>query len=241
MTFVLLVEDDDRLRRALTVTLRSRGLEVTEVGRGLDALDVLSTSRVDVIVLDLGLPDVDGLEVIVRARAISDAPILVLSARRDQLDKVAALDRGADDYLTKPFGVDELLARTRAALRRSGGSPEPRVVSTADFVIDLGRRTVVSASGELVRLTPTEWGLLEVLVLANGLVVTGEDLLSKVWGSAYRRQTNYLRVYFAQLRRKLEPVPSAPRYLITVPGIGYRFDLSASGSATGRERGASLL
>lgn len=233
MTFVLLVEDDDRLRRALTVTLRSRGLEVTDVSRGQAALDQLSVQHVDVIVLDLGLPDVDGMDVIPRAKAISDAPILVLSARRDQLDKVTALDRGADDYLTKPFGVDELLARIRVALRHAGVSPDTRVVTTADFAVDLGRRTVLSAAGEPVRLTPTEWALLETLVQANGMLVPAEELLMRVWGPSYRTHTNYLRVYFAQLRRKLEPAPSAPRYLVTVPGIGYRFDVAGTTGSTG--------
>ena len=229
MTRVLLVEDDDRLRRALALTLASRGYEVDEAGGGEPALALLGRRRVDVVVLDLGLPDLDGVEVIRRLRTTgSELPVVVLSARRDQSDKVAALDAGADDYMTKPFGVDELLARLRAAVRRSGRGPDDRVVTTPDFDVDLGRKQVLR-SGEVVHLTPTEWGVLETLVRANGMLVPADELLGEVWGPAYVGQTHYLRVYISQLRRKLEPEPSQPRYLITAPGLGHRFDASGRG------------
>jgi two-component system KDP operon response regulator KdpE len=157
-------------------------------------------------------------------------PIVVLSARRDQSDKVSALDAGADDYLTKPFGIEELLARLRAAARRSGAAADTGVVRTPNFEVDLGRKQVRRLDGSVVHLTPTEWGVLEVLVRAGGLLVTGTDLLREVWGPQYETQTNYLRVYLAQLRHKLEPDQAHPRYLLTSPGLGYRFDASGQGS-----------
>ena len=225
MTSLLLVEDDDNLRRALALTLRARAYQVTDVASGTQGLAELARKRIEVVILDLGLPDIDGVEVIRRVRDDSAVPIIVLSARRDEIDKVRALDAGADDYMTKPFGVDELLARVRAAVRRTGSGSEQRTVSTADFVIDLGTKSVVRADGQPVRLTPTEWGVLETLVKANGLLVSSTDLLNEVWGPGYEEQTNYLRVYVGQLRRKLEPDPAAPRYLITAPGLGYRFEV----------------
>jgi two-component system KDP operon response regulator KdpE len=224
MTTVLLVEDDENLRRALALTLRARGYEVTDVATGSGALDLLGRRKLDVVVLDLGLPDFDGVEVIRRVRETLTVPIVVLSARRDEVDKVRALDAGADDYMTKPFGVDELLARLRAGVRRSSRSADQRVITTDDFVIDLGVKSVATLSGEPIHLTPTEWGVLEALVTANGLLVTSSDLLAEVWGPGYEEQTNYLRVYVGQLRRKLEPDPGVPRYLITSPGMGYRFN-----------------
>ena len=227
MTAVALIEDDERLRRALALTLRARGHEVFDVASGAAALELLTRRRVDVVILDLGLPDIDGIEVIRTIRETDDLPIVVLSARRDQSDKVAALDAGADDYLTKPFGVDELLARLRAAVRRAGRGTDDRVVSTPNFVIDLGRKTVENAEHR-VHLTPTEWGVLETLVRANGLLVTAGELLGEVWGPAYATQTNYLRVYLSQLRHKLEPDPTHPRYLITRPGHGHHFDASGN-------------
>ena len=223
MTDLLVVEDDSQLVKALALTLRSRGYDVTTAGTGADAVRLATSRRFDVMVLDLGLPDRDGIAVIEEVRRSSAVPIVVLSARRDQRDKVLALDAGADDYLTKPFGMEELLARLRAAQRRAGPGLQQGAVETADFTVDLGRKQVV-AGGEVVHLTPTEWGMLEVLVRADGLLVPGADLLREVWGPAYATQTNYLRVYMAQLRRKLEPDPAAPRYLITAPGLGYRFD-----------------
>ncbi|MEI6363977.1 MAG: response regulator [Actinomycetes bacterium] len=228
MTSVLLVEDDDNLRRALTLTLRARGYQITDVAAGRPAIDELHRHRFDVVVLDLGLPDIDGVDVIRQVRMDSTIPIIVLSARRDEVDKVRALDAGADDYMTKPFGVDELLARVRAAVRRSGRGSEQRTISTPNFVIDLGTKTAVDGRGDSIHLTPTEWGVLETLVKANGLLVSSADLLLEVWGPGYDEQTNYLRVYVGQLRRKLEPDPSRPRYLITSPGIGYRFVVSGA-------------
>ncbi len=226
MNRLLLIEDDERLRRALGLTLRSHGYEVVEAGSAGEAEQALGRGEFSVLVLDLGLPDLDGVELIARVRTVSAVPIVVLSARRDQSDKVHALDSGADDYLTKPFGVAELLARLRAALRRSGKPAEDLVVRTEHFTVDLGRKQVAAPDGTVIRLTPTEWGLLEQLVRARGMLVTGRDLLREVWGPQYADQSNYLRVYLAQLRRKLEPVPSHPRYLITAPGLGYRFDAS---------------
>ena len=225
MTSLLLVEDDDNLRRALALTLRARAYQVTDAASGAEGLGELGRKRIEVVILDLGLPDMDGVEVIRRIREDSAVPIIVLSARRDEIDKVRALDAGADDYMTKPFGVDELLARVRAAVRRTGSGTEQRTVSTVDFVIDLGTKSVVKTDGQPVRLTPTEWGVLETLVKANGLLVSSADLLNEVWGPGYDEQTNYLRVYVGQLRRKLEPDPAAPRYLITAPGLGYRFEV----------------
>lgn len=231
MTSVLLVEDDHQLRRALSLTLRARGYHVWDVGLGAEALELLSRRTCDVVILDLGLPDIDGTEVVRRVRESSAVPIVVLSARRDQADKVRALDVGADDYLTKPFGLEELLARLRAALRRAGAAVEARLVRTPDFVVDLGRKAVVGVDGAAVHLTPTEWELLEVLVRADGMLVRGAQLLRQVWGPGYESQTNYLRVYLAQLRRKLEPDPQHPRYLMTSPGLGYFFDATGSGGA----------
>ncbi len=229
MTDLLVVEDDDQLRKALSLTLRARGYGVTGTASGIEAVQLATSRRFDVVVLDLGLPDLDGVEVVARIRERSGVPVVVLSARRDQRDKVVALDAGADDYLTKPFGMEELLARLRAAQRRAGPVVSTATVETADFVVDLGRKTVAGADGAEVHLTPTEWGLLEALVRADGLLVPGADLLREVWGPGYEAQTNYLRVYLAQLRRKLEPDPARPRYLITAPGLGYRFDRLGNG------------
>ena len=229
MTDLLVVEDDDQLRKALVLTLRSRGYAVHAARTGAEALERVRSVRLDVVVLDLGLPDIDGLTVIERVRESSGVPIVVLSARRDQSDKVTALDAGADDYLTKPFGIEELLARLRAAARRSGAPVDAGVVRTPDFEVDLGRKKVLGRGGDEIHLTPTEWGVLEVLVRAGGLLVPGADLLREVWGPQYESQTNYLRVYLAQLRQKLEPDQSRPRYLITAPGLGYRFDPSGTG------------
>ena len=228
MTDLLVVEDDDQLRKALTLTLRSRGYVVHPAATGGEALARVAAVRLDVVVLDLGLPDMDGVTVIERIRESSGVPIVVLSARRDQSDKVTALDAGADDYLTKPFGVEELLARLRAAARRSGAPVDAGVVHTPDFDVDLGRKQVLGHDGAAVHLTPTEWGVLEVLVRAGGLLLPGADLLREVWGPQYEGQTNYLRVYLAQLRAKLEPDPAHPRYLLTSPGLGYRFDPSGT-------------
>jgi len=230
MSGLLVVEDDDQLRKALALTLRARGYDVRTAANGADAIAAVQAVRLDAVILDLGLPDIDGVEVIERVRATSSVPIVVLSARRDQSDKVSALDAGADDYLTKPFGIEELLARLRAAARRSGVSADAGVVHTPDFDVDLGRKQVHLIDGSEVHLTPTEWGVLEVLVRAGGMLVAGTDLLREVWGPQYETQANYLRVYLAQLRHKLEPDQARPRYLLTSPGLGYRFDASGQGS-----------
>jgi two-component system, OmpR family, KDP operon response regulator KdpE len=223
MTRVLVVDDEPGLRRAMAINLRARGYEVTLAPDGATALAAASEGTPDAIVLDLGLPDIDGVEVIERLRDWSRAPIIVLSARTTQDDKVVALDAGADDYVTKPFGMDELLARLRAALRRRPSGEDVPVVETASFTIDLAAKKASTADGSTVRLTPTEWHLVEVLIRGDGRLVPQRDLLQEVWGPAYETETNYLRVYMAQLRRKLEPEPARPRHLITEPGMGYRF------------------
>jgi two-component system, OmpR family, KDP operon response regulator KdpE len=222
MTHVLVVEDDRALRQALAINLRARQYDVTAVDDGTAALAAAASHPPDVVILDLGLPDMDGNEVIEGLRGWSQAPIIVLSARTTQGDKVVALDVGADDYMTKPFGMDELLARLRAALRRAGSDPDAPVVETNSFTIDLATKQASTPAGP-VHLTPTEWHLLEVLIRHEGKLVSRRDLLQEVWGPAYETETNYLRVYMAQLRRKLEADPSHPRHLITEPGMGYRF------------------
>jgi two-component system KDP operon response regulator KdpE len=226
MTRVLVVDDDAALARALAINLRARGFEVgvAETGRG--ALDVLARLNPDVVVLDLGLPDLDGIEVLHGIRGWNDVPVLVLSARTTSDEKVEALDAGADDYVTKPFEMNELMARIRASARRGSKSadlgPAP-VVTTSGFVVDLAAG-VVSRGGQQVRLTPTEYHLLEVLARHVGRLVPQQQLLTEVWGPGYEKETHYLRVYVAQLRRKLEDDPSAPQHLVTEPGLGYRLD-----------------
>ena len=222
MTRVLVVDAERPLRQALAINLRARQYDVTAVADGAAALEAAAREPPDVVVLDLGLPDMDGTEVIEGLRGWSNAPIIVLSARSTQDDKLVALDVGADDYITKPFGMDELLARLRAALRRSGTDADTPAVETESFAIDLAAKEA-RRDGESVRLTPTEWHLIEVLIRNEGKLVSQKDLLQEVWGPAYGTETNYLRVYMAQLRRKLEPDPSHPRHLITEPGMGYRF------------------
>ncbi|GHS86220.1 DNA-binding response regulator [Actinomycetota bacterium] len=223
MTRILVVDDDPVLLRALSINLRARHLDVETAADGAGALRVAARTLPDLVILDLGLPDMDGVEVVAGLRGWTTVPVIVLSARDTQSAKVDALDAGADDYMTKPFGMDELLARVRAALRRAAPDPVEAVVTTADFTVDLAARTVLR-DGERVRLTPTEWHVLEVLVRARGKLVTQRELLREVWGPAYEQETGYLRVYLAQLRRKLEPDPARPRHLVTEPGIGYRFE-----------------
>jgi two-component system KDP operon response regulator KdpE len=219
---VLLVDDDSTLRRTLGIGLRAEGHEVLFAADGRTALQAVREDRPDLVVLDLGLPDLSGIEVLRLLRGWSTTPVVVLSARAESAEKVEALDLGADDYVTKPFGMEELLARIRAAARRAGS--DLPVLDAGDLVIDLPARRV-TRSGAVVRLTPTEWGLLEVLVRTPGRLVTQQDLLHEVWGPAYSRETNYLRVYVGALRKKLEDDPSRPRHLITEPGIGYRFEV----------------
>jgi two-component system KDP operon response regulator KdpE len=223
MTRILVVEDEPGLRKALGINLRARGYEVTLAADGRTALTAASQYPPDAVILDLGLPDLDGAEVIEGLRGWTRAPIVVLSARSEEPDKVTVLDAGADDYVTKPFGMDELLARLRAALRRGAGSEDVPSVATESFTIDLAAKQVLGSDGGQVRLTPTEWHVLEVLVRNEGKLVSQRQLLQEVWGPRYETETNYLRVYMAQLRRKLEPDPSHPRHLITEPGVGYRF------------------
>ncbi|AOS65251.1 response regulator [Actinoalloteichus hymeniacidonis] len=225
MTTVLVVDDEKALVRALRINLAAHGYDVLAAHDGASALRVAATGKPDVVLLDLGLPDLDGTTVIEGLRGWNRVPIIVLSARTDSSDKVRALDAGADDYVTKPFGMDELLARLRAAIRRSGvaESDEPRV-QTASFSVDLAAKQVYRGE-EAVHLTPTEWGILEVLVRNRGRLVPRQQLLREVWGPGYPAENHYLRVYLAQLRRKLEPDPRNPRHLRTEAGMGYRFDV----------------
>jgi len=226
MTRVLVVDDDVALARALGINLRARGYDVVTAATGRQALDVLARAHPDVVVLDLGLPDLDGIDVLHGIRGWNPVPVVVLSARTTSDEKVDALDAGADDYVTKPFEMNELLARLRAAVRRSatsGSSDAPSVVETATFTLDLAAG-VVTRDGQQVRLTPTEYHLLEVLARHVGRLVPQQQLLREVWGPGYEKETHYLRVYVGQLRRKLEPDPTAPRHLITEPGIGYRLE-----------------
>lgn len=226
MTRVLVVEDDPQLVRALVINLQARHYGVDSAPDGATALRLAAARQPDVVLLDLGLPDMDGVDVIKALRGWSRVPVLVLSARQASDEKVAALDAGADDYITKPFSIDELLARLRAAVRRTDDTPHApgtMLVETADFTIDLIAKKVVR-NGHDVRLTPTEWHLLEILVTSPGRLITQKHLLQEVWGVPQRSKTNYLRVYMAQLRRKLETDPSHPRHLITEPGMGYRFE-----------------
>jgi two-component system, OmpR family, KDP operon response regulator KdpE len=226
---VLVVDDEAPIRRALEANLRARGYDVDLASTGEQALDLAAKRHPDAVILDLGLPGMDGIDVVRGLRGWSAVPILILSARGAEPDKVAALDEGADDYVAKPFGMDELLARLRAALRRQLPTAEAPVVATRDFKVDLAAKQVVSAAGEPIRLTPIEWGLLEVLVRNAGRLVAPRQLLQEVWGPAYGDESNYLRVHMAHLRRKLEPDPPRPRYLLTEPGMGYRFVPGDSG------------
>ncbi|MER7760007.1 response regulator [Streptomyces sp. NPDC097619] len=226
MSRVLVVEDDPQLVRALRINLQARGFEVDEARDGASALRLAAARRPDAVLLDLGLPDMDGLDVIAGLRGWSRIPVLVLSARHTSEEKVRALDAGADDYVTKPFSMNELLARLRAATRRRpDAAPADRspLVATEEFTVDLAAKKV-TRGGRAVRLTPTEWHLLEILLAHPGHLVSQRKLLLEVWGPTYADNANYLRVYMAQLRRKLEADPSHPRYLITEPGMGYRFE-----------------
>jgi two-component system KDP operon response regulator KdpE len=220
---VLVVDDELQMQRALTTNLKARGYEVDNATTGEQALELAARHHPDAVVLDLGLPGIDGIEVVRGLRGWSQVPILVLSAREAEAAKVAALDAGADDYVTKPFGMDELLARLRAALRRSTPEEEAATITTRDFTVDLADRRV-HRDGQDVHLTPTEWHVLEVLVRHPNKLITQRQLLKEVWGPHYETETNYLRLYLAQLRRKLEPEPGQPRYLITESGMGYRFN-----------------
>ena len=222
MSRILVVDDEPEIRRTLGINLRVRGYDVDLAEDGEAALTLAARHYPDAVVLDLGLPGIHGVDVIEGLRGWSRVPIVVLSARDAEGDKVAALDAGADDYVTKPFGMDELLARLRAALRRATPAEEAAIVTTPDFSIDLATKRVSRGDDE-VRLTPTEWNLVEVLVRNAGKLVSSRQLLHEVWGPGYERETHYLRVFMAHVRRKLEPEPSHPRYFQTEPGMGYRF------------------
>ena len=222
MTGILVVDDDPHLLKALKITLQAHGYSVDTAPDGRSALLAATRNPPGLVVLDLGLPDMDGAAVLTELRRWSSAPVLVLSARHGSADKVDALDAGADDYITKPFGLEELLARLRALLRRAPEAAEAPTVTTAEFTVDLGQR-LVTRNGESVRLTPTEWSILELLVRNPGKLITQQQILSTVWGPAYAKEANYLRVYIAQLRRKLEADTGNPRHLLTEAGIGYRF------------------
>jgi two-component system KDP operon response regulator KdpE len=223
VTRVLLVEDERALLRALAMNLVARGYAVTETESGTRALTALADERHDVIVLDLGLPDMSGVDVIRAVRAFASTPIIVLSARSGSADKVEALDVGADDYVTKPFSMDELLARLRATTRRVSSGDDPVTAQVGSVRVDLALTTAEDADGQPVHLTPTEWKILDVLLRRPGKLVSGDALLTAVRGSSDHTDPSYLRIYLAQLRRKLEPEPSRPRHLITEPGMGYRY------------------
>lgn len=224
MSRVLCVDDEPQLLRALATNLRARSYEVDLAASGEQALEMAGRHRPDAVLLDLGLPGISGMEVIDGLRGWTNVPIIVLSARQDERDKIAALDAGANDYVAKPFGMGELLARLRAVLRVDVPSAAVPLIVTDAFTLDLAdRRARSSGSAREIRLTPTEWQLVEVLVRASGRLVTGRQLLHQVWGPTYNDETNYLRVHMANVRRKLEPTPSRPRYFLTDPGIGYRF------------------
>jgi two-component system, OmpR family, KDP operon response regulator KdpE len=225
VTRVLVVDDEPQILRGLKTNLVARGYEVDTAAEGETALELASRRRPDVVIVDLGLPGIDGVEVIRGLRSWSSASIIVLSAREQESEKVAALDAGADDYITKPFGMGELLARVRASERRlTAADEELPVVTTPTFSVDLAAKKVLAADGSLVRLTPTEWHVVEILVRHPGKLASQRQLLQEVWGPRYENETNYLRVYMAQIRRKLEPDPAHPRHFITEPGMGYRFE-----------------
>ncbi len=246
MTRVLVVDDEPQILRALRINLRVRDYEVHVAATGAEALEVAGRYPPDLVILDLGLPDLDGVEVIQGLRGWTKAPIIVLSGRADSVDKVEALDAGADDYVTKPFGVEELLARMRAAVRRTGAPEDLPRIRLGDLVVDLAAKRVIrqapvpagpdpvgrdpagrdaagGAPADDIRLTPTEWHLLEVLLRNPGKLLSRNQLLTEVWGPGYADATGNLRLYMAQLRRKLEPDPARPRWLITEPGMGYRY------------------
>ncbi len=235
MTSVLVVDDEPQILRALRINLRVRNYDVYTAASGTEALEVAAHHPPDLVLLDLGLPDLEGTEVIAGLRGWTTAPIVVLSGRADSADKVEALDAGADDYVTKPFSMDELLARMRAAVRRSGPAEQQPRIRLGDLVVDLAAKRVerqtpvpaaaggAGAADPGIRLTPTEWHLLEVLLRHPGKLMSQQQLLTEVWGPGYANATGNLRLYMTQLRRKLEPDPARPRWLITEPGMGYRY------------------
>ncbi len=226
MTRILVVDDEIQIRKALSVNLTARGYDVDTADSGEEALAQAAAHHPDLVLLDIGLPGIDGIEVVQGLRGWTNVPIIILSVRDAEADKVRALDAGADDYVTKPFGMNEILARLRAALRRHHPEPEQPVVDTEAFHLDLAQKTA-TAAGAAVHLTPTEWAIVEVLVRHPGRLITQRQLLQDVWGPQYERETNYLRVHLAAIRKKLEPEAGRPRYFVTEPGIGYRFEPDA--------------
>jgi two-component system, OmpR family, KDP operon response regulator KdpE len=239
VTTVLVVDDEPQILRALRINLRVRHYDVHTAGSGSEALEVAAKYPPDLVILDLGLPDLNGVDVIHGLRGWTEAPIIVLSGRADSTDKVEALDAGADDYVTKPFGMDELLARMRAVSRRAGAEGDVPQVRLGDLVVDLAAKRVVRSSEQMnndearngdVRLTPTEWHLLEVLLRNPGKLLSQQHLLAEVWGPGYADAAGNLRLYMAQLRRKLEPDPARPRWLMTEPGMGYRYQPDPDGA-----------
>ena len=223
MTTILVVDDEPQIRRALRTSLEAHGYQVRTASNGTEAIEVAAEAAPDLVFLDLGLPDLDGTQVIERVRSFSDVPVIVISVRDRQTDKVEALDAGADDYVSKPFAMEELLARLRAALRRTHAEePAPSVLHFGDVVVDLGRR-LVEVAGERVHLTKTEWALLEALATNPGKLLTHQWLLRRVWGPGYAEESHYLRVYVRALRRKLGDEATAPKLILTEPGVGYRW------------------
>lgn len=218
---VLVVDDELQIRRFLRISLEANGYRVFEVGNGQDALLEAARIRPDLVILDMGLPDMSGLDVLRQLREWLSTPVIILSVRDADRDKVAALDAGADDYLTKPFSLDELMARMRVAQRHAQPGPQPTVYTHGNVVVDLAHRQVTK-NGEPVNVTPTEYALLRLLVQHAGRVLTHKQILKEVWGPEYVEETHYLRVYFAQLRQKLEDDPSLPKLILTEPGVGYR-------------------
>jgi two-component system, OmpR family, KDP operon response regulator KdpE len=246
VTRVLVVDDEPQILRALRINLRVREYQVDVAATGTEALEMAGRHPPDLVILDLGLPDLDGVEVIQGLRGWTKAPIIVLSGRADSTDKVEALDAGADDYITKPFGVEELMARMRAAVRRTGTAEDQPRIRLGDLVVDLAAKRVTrqaavptgggsadEAKPDGIRLTPTEWHLLEVLLRNPGKLLSRNQLLTEVWGPGYADATGNLRLYMAQLRRKLEPDPARPRWLITEPGMGYRYQPGLDEDAQG--------
>lgn len=225
MTHVLIVEDDPMLRRSLTLNLTARGYDVDDTGNGEDALRLAGRTLPDVVFVDLGLPGISGLDVIRGLRGWTDVPIIVLSARGAERDKVEALDAGATDYVTKPFGIEELLARLRVAERiRAAQRPDAGPIRAGHLTIDVDAHRVIGADGAEIRLTPIEWALLAHLAQRPGHLITRTELLKAVWGPEYERETNYLRVHITHLRKKIETDPGSPRHIVTEPGVGYRFE-----------------
>jgi two-component system, OmpR family, KDP operon response regulator KdpE len=223
---ILIADDDPQILRALRITLGAHGYEVFLARTGVEALDQAAKHHPDLVMLDLGMPQLNGIEVIEALRGWSTVPILVVSGRTDSGDKVDALDAGADDYVTKPFAADEVLARIRALTRRAPGTSEEPTITFGSITVDLAARRVTRSSADgdtAVHLTPTEWLILDLLLRNPRRLITRQTLLTEVWGPQYTNDTGYLRLYLAQLRKKLEPVPSSPRYLLTESGMGYRF------------------